>query len=327
MRLFITLILLLLIQACAPVIKPMGPVQGAPSLTENALIARDGAVLPAQSWLPEGQVRAVIVALHGFNDYANAVALPAPFWAEQGIATYAYDQRGFGGAPHRGYWAGTTTLTADLRDAVRAVRLRHPKTPLFVLGVSMGGAVAMAALANGPIAGVSGAVLIAPAVWGRNHMNVFQRAALWFFSNTVPWLPLTGEGLRIKPSDNIGMLRALSRDPKVIRETRVDAIKGLVDLMDRAFAATPRLGRAPIFVAYGLRDEIVPRVPTTEMMRRMPRPAGTRRAFYKTGYHMLLRDNGAKTLWRDIATWIDDPLRPLPSGADRKAEELLAARK
>ena len=335
MRLLITVILVLLIPACAPVIKPMGSIQGAPSLTENALTTRDGAVLPMQIWLPSGvpgavpggnQPRAVIVALHGFNDYANAVAMPAPFWAEQGIATYAYDQRGFGGAPNRGYWAGTRTLTTDLRDAVRAVQRRHPRTPLFVLGVSMGGAVTMAALADGPIAGVTGVVLIAPAVWGRSHMNIFQRAALWFFSNTVPWLPLTGEGLNIKPSDNIEMLRALARDPKVIRETRIDAIKGLVDLMDSAFAAAPRLGQVPVFVAYGLRDEIVPRAPTTEVMRRLSRPAGTRRALYKSGYHMLLRDTGAKTLWRDITAWIDDPLKPLPSGADRRAEELFAAR-
>lgn len=328
MRLLITIVLLMLIRACAPVIKPMGPDRGAPSLMGNSLIARDGAALPLQSWLPsDHKPRAVIVALHGFNDYANAVAMPAPFWAEQGIATYAYDQRGFGGAPNRGYWAGTRTMTTDLRDAVRAVRLKHPRIPLFVLGVSMGGAVAMATLADGPIAGITGVVLIAPAVWGRDHMNIFQRAALWFFSNTVPWYPLTGEGLNIKPSDNLEMLRALSRDPKIIRETRIDAIKGLVDLMDNAFAAAPRLGQAPVFVAYGLRDEIVPRAPTTEFMRRMPRPAGTRRAFYKSGYHMLLRDTGAKTLWRDITAWIDNPLRPLPSGADRKAEELLAARK
>jgi len=328
MRLPIAALLLLLIQACAPVIKPMGPVQGAPSLTADALIAEDGAVLPVQRWLPtDRKPRAVIVALHGFNDYANAFASPAPFWAEQGIATYAYDQRGFGGAPHRGYWPGTAALTADLRGAVRAVRRSHPEEPLFVLGVSMGGAVAMAALADGPIEGVAGVVLIAPAVWGRVHMNVFQRAALWTFSNTVPWLELTGEGLHITPSDNIEMLRALSRDPKVIKETRVDAIKGLVDLMDSAYAAAPRLGAVPVFVAYGLRDEIVPRAPTTEIMRRLPPAAGTRRAFYKSGYHMLLRDNGAKTLWRDIAAWIGDPLKPLPSGADRRAEELLAARR
>ena len=328
MRLLNTLILLLLVQACAPVIKPMGPVQGPPTVTENALIARDGAALPMQIWLPQGtNPHSVIVALHGFNDYANAVDLPATFWADQGIATYAYDQRGFGGAPNRGYWAGARTMTSDLRDAVRAIRRKHPRLPLFVLGISMGGAVALTTLADGPIAGVSGSILIAPAVWGRSHMNVFQRAALWVSAHSVPWFPLTGEGLQIKPSDNIEMLRALSRDAKIIRETRVDAVKGLVDLMDAAFASAPKLDRTPILIAYGLRDEIVPKAPTAEFMKRMPRPPGTRLAFYQSGYHMLLRDIEAKTLWRDIAAWINNPAQPLPSGADNKAEALLSAGK
>lgn len=327
MRLFVPVILLLLTLACTPVVKPMGPVTGLPTLTDSALITRDGARLPMQRWMPDGGTqRAVILALHGFNDYANAVAMPAPFWARNGIATYAYDQRGFGGAPNRGYWAGTETLAADLGDAVQAVRSRHPRTPLFVLGVSMGGAVTMATLAGGVMEGIDGAILIAPAVWGRRHMNVFQRASLWFFSNLVPWLPLTGEGLNIKPSDNIKMLRALSRDPKIIRETRIDAIKGLVDLMDAAFAGAPNLGKTPVLIAYGLRDEIVPRAPTTEVMQRLPRSLGTTRAFYKSGYHMLLRDTGAKILWRDVVSWIDDPTRPLPSGADSRADALLAAR-
>ena len=326
MRLLNTFILLLLLQACAPVIKPMGPVQGPSSLTEHALIARDGAALPIQIWLPQNtKPRAVIVSLHGFNDYANAVALPATFWADQGIATYAYDQRGFGGSPNRGYWAGTKTMTSDLRDSVAAVRRKHPRLPLFVLGISMGGAVTLSTLADGPIAGVSGAILIAPAVWGRSHMNIFQRAALWISSHSAPWFSLTGEDLQIKPSDNIEMLRALGRDPNIIRETRVDAVKGLVDLMDIAFASAPKLNRTPILIAYGLRDEIVPKEPTTEFMQRMPRPTGTRRAFYQSGYHMLLRDIEAKTLWRDVTAWINNPTRPLPSGADSKAEALLAS--
>ena len=49
--------------------------------------------------LPTSGVKAVILALHGFNDYSNAFAMPARLWAERGIASYAYDQRGFGGAP------------------------------------------------------------------------------------------------------------------------------------------------------------------------------------------------------------------------------------
>jgi alpha-beta hydrolase superfamily lysophospholipase len=216
------------------------------------------------------------------------------------------------------------TLGADLRAAVRTVRARHPDAPLFALGVSMGGAVVMTALADAPIEGMDGAVLVAPAVWGRRHMNLLERSALWLLSNTMPWLTLNGRGLEIRPSDNIAMLRALGRDPRVIKETRVDAILGLVDLMDAAFESAARLDSTPLLVAYGSRDEIVPKAPIVEVMRRLRRSEGVRLALYDSGYHMLLRDVAAEIVWRDIAAWVGDRGATLPSGAERQARALLA---
>ena len=323
-RLYFAIILLCVAPACTPVVKPMSAAINGPSISGNALIARDGAILPLKTWLPDKKPQVVIVALHGFNHYSNAIAMPAGYWAKRGIATYAYDQRGFGGAPNRGYWPGLRTLISDFHDAIKVVAARHKGIPIFVMGVSMGGAVVMAALAQNPIEGIEGALLIAPAVWGRNQMNVIQRGALWFLSNTMPWLTVTGQGLNIKPSDNMKMLRGLSRDTKLIRHTRIDAIKGLVDLMDTAFAAAPKLGQTPLFIAYGLKDEIIPRKPTIDVMRRLPANSATRRALYKTGYHLILRDTKAKLLWRDVATWIRDQSKSLLSGADKRAEKLLS---
>ena len=323
-RTALLLVLTCAIGACAPVEKPMGPPVAAPALAHDALIAADGAALPLRVWMPRGRPEAVLIGLHGFNDYSNAFAMPAPFWAERGIATYAWDQRGFGAAPDRGYWPGEETLAADLRAAVRAVRARHPDTPLFLLGVSMGGAVVMTTLAERPIEGVDGTILVAPAVWGRRHMGVLERSALWLVSHTMPWLTLSGRGLDIVASDNFQMLRALGRDPLVIKETRADAIGGLVDLMDAAFAAAPRLDGTPLLFAYGSRDEIVPKEPVLAVMRRLARNDGARIALYDSGYHMLLRDLSAETVWRDIAAWVSDRGAPLPSGAERRAEALLA---
>ncbi len=97
-----------------------------PRITHSALIAADGAVLPLRKWLPKHEVKAVILALHGFNDYSNAFTMPAPLWAERGIASYAYDQRGFGGAPLRHSWAGSAQLVADVVTATRILRRIHP---------------------------------------------------------------------------------------------------------------------------------------------------------------------------------------------------------
>ncbi|HEX3417540.1 MAG TPA: alpha/beta hydrolase, partial [Stellaceae bacterium] len=84
-----------------------------PRFAGTSFVTGDGQVLPLRKWLPDGAVKAVILALHGFNDYSNAFDGPADAWAKRGIATYAYDQRGFGAAPERGFWPGRAALAAD----------------------------------------------------------------------------------------------------------------------------------------------------------------------------------------------------------------------
>ena len=319
-------LLVLFLAACQPRLQLPGDAVAPPRLTGDAYIAADGARLPLRVWLPEGRPKAVLVALHGFNDYSNAFEKPAAFWAERGIATYAYDQRGFGGTDHRGEWPGIAAMAEDLRAVSRLVRARHAGIPFYLLGISMGGAVAMVALTGADPPEAEGVVLAAPAVWGRRHMNVFQRAALWLAAHTVPWLRVSGRGLGIKPSDNTEMLRALGRDPLVIKETRIDTIWGLANLMDAAFAAAPKL-TAPALILYGANDEVVPKDPTVEMIRRLPPAAGARQrvAMYEEGFHMLLRDLQADAVLSDIVAWIEDAARPLPSGADERARERLVA--
>ena len=99
-------------------------------------------------WHPDGEPTAVIVALHGMNDSRATWWMAGPWWAERGVITYAYDQRGFGGAPERGIWAGEDLLVQDLRTAVRLIRQRHPGVPVVLVGESLGSSVIIAAMAS-----------------------------------------------------------------------------------------------------------------------------------------------------------------------------------
>jgi acylglycerol lipase len=322
---------LLLLAACAPAaLRPAGP--DAPSLPAAAtphfagdvFVTSDGERLPLRRWLPAGRPRAVILALHGFNDYSHAFAGPAAAWAERGIATYAYDQRGFGAAPGRGRWWGSEALAADALAASEILRRRYPGVPLYLLGESMGGAVAIVAMTGAaglPVPDVDGVILVAPAVWGRATMALVPRLALWIAVRVAPGLELTGRQLHILPSDNIAMLRALARDPLVIKATRVDAIWGLVNLMDKALAAVPRL-EGPLLVLYGRRDEIIPKAAMRRFVGTLADP-DAHFAYYRHGYHMLLRDREAPLVIADVAHWLRAPQAPLPSGADRGARAAL----
>ena len=311
------LMILLIASGCAPTVIPPGPPSAPPVLEAARLVTADGVSLPVRTWMPTAEPGAVIVALHGFNDYGNFFAAPGAFLAERGIATYAYDQRGFGEAPVRGLWSGGEAMAADLTAMTRQVRERHPGVPVYLLGASMGGAVIMVAMTGKDPPPADGVILSAPAVWGRETMPWYQRAALWLAAHTVPWLEVTGRGLKIRPSDNIEMLKALGKDPLVRHRARVDTLHGLTDLMDAALAAAPVLA-GPALILYGEHDEIIPVKPTRLMFRRLR--GGQRLALYETGFHMLLRDLQGETVWKDIATWIADSTVPLPSGADQKAE-------
>ena len=61
-----------------------------PRFTDAVVIAPDGTQLPLRKWLPKGQPKAVILALHGFGDYSHAFEDPGALWAKRGIATYAF---------------------------------------------------------------------------------------------------------------------------------------------------------------------------------------------------------------------------------------------
>ena len=306
---------------------PAAPGTVTPTMTHSEFIADDGMRLPLRSWLPDGKPKAMILALHGFNDYSNAFTDSGEEWAKRGIATFAFDQRGFGAAPQHGFWAGGPRMATDAAEAASVLRKRYPGVPLYVLGESMGGAVAIVAetgVDGTPALGAHGLILEGPAVWGRNTMTGPERVALWFGDHVLPGLKLSGHGLGIMPSDNIEMLRALGRDPLVIKETRIDTVKGLVDLMDDALAAAPKL-RAPMLFLYGDHDEVIPRESTQRFLAVLPADEPRRIAFYPKGYHMLLRDLGADLVRRDVEAWVTNPEIALPSGADRHADETLAA--
>jgi alpha-beta hydrolase superfamily lysophospholipase len=177
----------------------------------------------------------------------------------------------------------------------------------------MGGAVTIAAMTGSRPPNVNGVILVAPAVWGRDTMPWYQSWLLAVTAHTVPWMELTGKGLKIKPSDNIEMLRGLGRDPLVIKATRIDTMHGLTNLMDTALARAQQL-RLPTLVQYGEHDQVIPEKPTLLMLEKMP--VSTKKAFYKNGYHMLLRDLQGEKPLADIVAWITDHNRPLPYGSD-----------
>ena len=238
MKRLIVLAFALLLGACAQmaVQKPLTPEPSfaGPRLEADRFVSFDGAKLGLTTWKPAGEPWAVIVGVHGMDDYANAFHLAAPYWADQGIATYAYDQRGFGRSPQRGIWAGDALMTEDLRTITALVRSRYPHAVIAVAGESLGGAVAIEAFASDHPPDADRLVLLAPAVWGWSSQPLAYRLALDIAVRLSPAKTLTPPSFvtdHISPSDNEAELIAMGRDPLMTWGARPDALYGLVTTM------------------------------------------------------------------------------------------------
>ncbi len=310
--------------ACQPVSQIAGaPTLGftGPRLEPDALVTFDGVRLPMHVWSARGasgnpiEPWAVVVGLHGMNDYAEAFGLAGPGWAGQGITTYAYDQRGFGRSPGRGVWGGEALMDEDLRTILALVRGRHAKAILAVVGESMGGAVAISAFASNRPPQADRVILAAPAVWGWSAQPIPSRVALRLAAHVAPTSKLVTPAWlarRIHASDNIAELRRMGQDRNMIFDTRIDTIYGLVSLMQHAREDVGRVS-APVLFLYGAKDQIIPKPAAFYAARRL-KPTD-RSAYYANGYHLLTRDLERQVVWGDIESFIRDPRAPLPSGA------------
>lgn len=311
---------LLTLTACAPTVQqPLvpPPAFAGPVIQANAFVVQDGARLPMLRWLPQDEPWAVVVALHGMNDHKAAFHLAGPHWAERGIAVYAYDQRGFGGAPGRGVWAGEGLMTEDLRTVVALIRGRHPGAIIAVAGESMGGAVAVAAFASDRPPAAERLVLLAPAVWGWSSQSLLHRAGLWAaarFMGETAVEPPDWAVRDIRASDNTIELLRMGRDPEMIFSTRFDTLAGLVDLMETASRDLGRT-RVPTGLFYGAHDQIIEDRPMALALERAGDPPNLRTAFYADGWHLLNRDRQALAVYADVEAFLRDPGVSFPSGA------------
>jgi alpha-beta hydrolase superfamily lysophospholipase len=280
---------------------------------------RDGFVLPARLWQPPEGVApsGTILALHGFTDSRDAWEYPAPGLAAAGYTVVAPDQRGFGATADRGRWAGWGVMVDDAAELAATLRAEHPGARLVLMGESMGGAVAMCLAARAP-ATADATILLSPAVWSRAQMSLLVRTVLWTAVRVAPGWRLTGQEvpLDIAASDNREALLRLAQDPLTLRGATVAMLRGLVDLMDAAQDAAARLPPATL-ILNGRRDQIIPTASISAAWARLP--PHVRRGLYLNGYHLLPRDLDRALVQADLLSWLQNPQRWLPSGADINA--------
>jgi acylglycerol lipase len=252
--------------------------------------------------------------LHGASDYSGAFDEIGPRFAERGITALAIDQRGFGATASRGRWRGKNRMIRDAIEAVGYLRTRYGAAlPVFILGESMGAALAVHAAARAP--DIAGIVLAAPgAISGtwRRLFGVTLTRVLGFFA---PNARIVVERISAWDFTPGAAIRLLS-DPMVLRRIRPGTLFGLFKLAWSAVDEAEHV-RVSALTMIGSREDVVREACIARLHKNLAGPKDW--AHFAGGPHLLLHWKHNDRVLDKVLGWMEarlaKPSAPYKIGA------------
>ena len=125
-----------------------------------------GTILPANLWMPEGEVKAVLQITHGMTEHMGRYEAFAEYLCPMGIAVAGFDLRGHGrnlgdaevASFGEGGWAASIE---DMRLFYALLEQRLPGVPHYMLGFSLGSFLLREYLTKHPDeGGIAGAIIM-----------------------------------------------------------------------------------------------------------------------------------------------------------------------
>jgi acylglycerol lipase len=252
------------------------------------------------SWEPaERSAIGVIVIIHGFGEHCGRYQHVADRLTRAGWAVLALDHHGHGRSDGRRGRISFPDAVTDIDRLVDDAVARHPGLPVFMLGHSMGGALALRyALVHGDR--LEGLILSGPLVQveGRAAAKLLGRA----LGRLAPGLGVT----RLDPN-------LVSRDPEVVGAYVEDPLvfhdplpAGTVSEFLRHAATLPaevNQIRLPTLLMYGTRDRLCAPQGAVLVSQRIGAEDLTTRS-YEGLYHEIFNEPERERVLDDVCGWL-----------------------
>lgn len=265
----------------------------------STLITSDGVSLCLRHWRLPKATRQIVI-LHGLGEHAGRYQRTAEQLLALGCDVLAYDQYGHGESEgKRGHLASDDQLLEHLRSIWRASEPAAAPARRILLGHSLGGLLAAAAVARGVVQ-PDALVLSSPAL--AVEMAGWQRAA-------VRWLPRFAPNLTLGNGLNADYL---SHDRRVVEAYREDPL-----VHDRicarlgAFVATtgeqvlrqaPKW-HVPTLLLYAGEDRLVSPRGSDAFASIAPRSLVTSKRFEGL-YHEIFNEADSAPVFKVLAEWL-----------------------
>lgn len=293
-----------------------------PTVTEQWLTA-NGCEFFTKTWTPTGTpLVAQVLFVHGFVEHVNRYDHVFAHFAEKGIAVTGYDQRGFGQTAAKTKSQGATSwkqALADISYFVEAAATKDPKTPLFLVSHSMGGALAIAFATRTPalpgLDKLKGVIACAPLL---RQAPGARAPALLIRAGSI--IGMLAPKMQLKTEVNA---TAICRDPVVQAAYAADPLcapvgsyKGVADmllggetLVSRDYKNWP--ADLPLLVLHGTGDLVTCHDASAEFVRKAQ--ADGKLVEFKSyeGFYHEMHNEPADDKWKmigDLTDWIQSKL-------------------
>lgn len=225
---------------------------------------------PCLAWLPQNsEARAVILCVHGLGLHNGTWEPFGKAMTERGFAVYAIDVRGFGSwMEARGRErVDFASCLEDVRRTLKVIKRAHKSLPVFILGESMGGAIALRITAMYPDL-VDGLISSVPAGDRFNQTKTSIKVALRLIND--PDKPFNvGEGVVKQATKNQDLREAWLNDPLAKLELTPRELLQFDRFMKGNRRSARKIKDKPVLMVQGSKDKLVRPRGTMELFDRL----------------------------------------------------------
>jgi alpha-beta hydrolase superfamily lysophospholipase len=270
----------------------------------RSFVASDGYPLHVALWRPIGQVKGLVVVLHGVQSHSGWYHNLGRTLATSGYVASFPDRRGSGAnRADRGHARTAGRLIRDLVEWARALRRENPGVSTVLAGISWGAKLAVIAAARHPEL-VDAVVLICPGLQPRVGVTGREKLQIaWSFltnpRRTFP-IPLSDPALFTASPQGQAFIAA---DPYSLREGTAGLMAASF-VIDRLVGRAPARIRQPALLMLAGQDRIIDNARTMDYFRKL---ASSDRDVieYPEGHHTLEFEPDPSRYALDLVAWLD----------------------
>lgn len=234
----------------------------------RSLYARPFSDAPGRVWLnPMVPQKGIVVAIHGLSLQHSSYDAFARQLADAGFSTVAFDMRGFGtyrqalGAEH----LDIDGCMRDLQNVVTAIRADNPDKPLFILGESMGGAIALQFAAQNPKF-VDGLIASVPSGKRFKQKKTALKVAIHFLEDKNRPLDV-GTDVINQATHNPQVKQAWAGDPNTRSRLSPRELLAFQSMCNRNVEYAKQIDVTPVIIFQGVCDGLVKPEATYDLFR------------------------------------------------------------